>query len=374
MEGDRIPFKAYYGYSLAESMAAQISAVYPAFPSARFLAAIRAAIELLELKDRVAFLAAQLRACLPADYEAAVEILVATLGPELPDDGGMFSEGYHVLPIAQFVEDYGLNSFERSMDALYEITKRNTAEFAIRPYLLRYPDATLERLHGWAEDSNPHVRRLISEGMRTRLPWAKRLDLFIADPEPVIELLEKLKADSSLYVCRSVANNCNDLSKDHPERILVLMEAWRQAQGPHTAFIVRHGLRTLTKAADPRALALVGYAMTDAFSLEALSLEPTVVGFNEPAQLAITLRNSSDIAIDALIDYRIHFVRSRGEVTPKVFQWKKVRLAAGETTALTKTISFKPVSVRRYYAGSHQIDVRTNGQVLASAHLDLVMD
>jgi 3-methyladenine DNA glycosylase AlkC len=83
--------------------------------------------------------------------------------------------------------------------------------------LSRDPERTLARLREWARDPHPHVRRLVSEGTRPRLPWAPRLVAFQKDPRPVLELLELLKDDPELLVRRSVANNLNDIGKDHPE-------------------------------------------------------------------------------------------------------------------------------------------------------------
>ena len=78
------------------------------------------------------------------------------------------------MPIAKYVEKYGLNDFDSSFNAMYEITKRNTAEYTIRPFLETYHEDTLDILQQWIHDENSHIRRLVSEGTRPRLPWAKK--------------------------------------------------------------------------------------------------------------------------------------------------------------------------------------------------------
>ena len=171
----------------------------------------------LELKDRVEFIADRLRANLPTDYTQALDILLMTLGPENENETGMFSEYYWIMPIAKYVEKYGLNHFLESINAIKEITKRNTGEYCIRPFIEKYPDKTLAVLKEWTHDPNVHVRRLSSEGLRPRLPWAKKIDRFIDNPKPVLDILNNLKDDDSKFVQKSVANNLNDILKDNYE-------------------------------------------------------------------------------------------------------------------------------------------------------------
>ncbi len=48
-------------------------------------------------------------------------------------------------------------------------------------------EATLARLDRWAEDDNYHVRRLVSEGTRPKLPWAKAVTLRHDQTLPLLE-------------------------------------------------------------------------------------------------------------------------------------------------------------------------------------------
>ena len=203
----------------------------------------------LELKDRVLLMAKGLRKRLPDGYAKASAILKASLGPPLDGETGMFTEGYWLMPVARFVEEYGLEDWSASMDLCEAVTQRHTAEFAVRPFLEAEPDRTLERMRQWTGSESAHIRRLASEGARPRLPWAKRLEMFIEDPEPILELVEPLKADPSPYVRKSVANLINDVSKDHADRVHDLVERWtKESDDPATEWIVRHGTRTLRKS------------------------------------------------------------------------------------------------------------------------------
>ena len=125
---------------------------------------------------------------LPPVFANGWAVLDAALGAELPDEGGMFDDGWHYWPIAHFIEVYGLEDFDVGLRAMHQITKRHTAEFAIRPFLIHHPEKMFAILHTWVEDDNAHVRRLVSEGTRPRLPWASRLHQFIEDPNPTLGL------------------------------------------------------------------------------------------------------------------------------------------------------------------------------------------
>ncbi len=204
----------------------------------------------LELKARVEHLADALYQHLPFDYKEAVSQLVAILGRENEKETGMFKEYYWVMPIAKYVEKYGLDEFDISMNAIYEITKRNTGEYTIRPFLEAYPEKTLMTMLKWSKDGNKHVRRLASEGVRPRLPWAPKLDSFIGDPTPILPILDNLKDDPSKYVQKSVANCINDILKDNPVIAKRLLEKWRPYGSKQRKWIIKHALRNLLKSGD----------------------------------------------------------------------------------------------------------------------------
>lgn len=250
-------YKDYFGTDLAQELAARIGTVYPGFAAAAFVTTVAGAVKPLALKARVALIAQALRQYLPDDYPTALTILRGILGPENPNETGTFSKYYWLMPVAYFVEAYGLDDPVESLDTLSEITCRHTAEYAVRPFIDRHYDLAMARLQQWADSPNFHHRRLASEGTRTRLPWARRLHRFVHDPEPVLTLLAPLKADPSAYVRKSVANNLHDIAADHPERVLALCDTWAVDAQPETRWIIRHALRNLRKHNDPAAVELV---------------------------------------------------------------------------------------------------------------------
>lgn len=365
----RRAFKDYFDVALAQQLAAAVQRVQPTFAAASFVQQVAHQIAPLELKARVAVFAAALRDHLPADYPAALAVLAQILGDELPDEAGMFDLGYHLMPVAAFVEIYGpdqADAFDQSLAMLHAITRRHTAEFALRPFLLRYQQRTLAALQQWVQDPNAHVRRAVSESTRPRLPWASRLPAFIAEPQPVLDLLEQLQHDPSPYVRKSVANNLNDISRDHPEQVLALAARWQANGNQHTPALLRHALRTLIKQGNPAALALLGHAAPASVRCHA-ALAPDTLPIGDTLHIAATLHNTDTQPHRLIIDYRMHFVSANGSPRSKVFKLAQIELAAGEQITLTRQHSFQIVSVRRYYPGTHRIEVQVNGVVLAAA-------
>lgn len=251
-------YKAYFGLELAERLARDIQTVTPEFPREDFLADV-ASSELLslELLGRVDLLAALLRRYLPEEYPDALTILESIYGPENPNETGMFTFGYWLWPVASFIAHYGLDHYDRSISSIRELTKRHTGEHAIRPYIRTRPTETTAIMLGWAASDNVHVRRLASEGLRPRLPWSKRLDLFIDDPAPVFAVLEALRDDPSKFVQKSVANNVNDYLKDNRQAAMELLDSWTAAPTPQRRWIIRHALRNEIKREADDALALL---------------------------------------------------------------------------------------------------------------------
>ena len=210
--------KTFFSLALVSRLASDIAHVYPSFDRRGFIKAATAGLEELELLDRGRHIAKALRKYLPDEYPVAVDVLLRSLGAEHATDElvGVGMAPFFYLPHTIFVAEHGLDYFELSMKAQYELTKRFSAEGSIRPYIAKYPDRTIAALREFAGDKNAHVRRLASEGTRLRLPWAMRVSWLDANPERVLELLELLKDDPSTMVRRSVANNLNDLGKVHP--------------------------------------------------------------------------------------------------------------------------------------------------------------
>jgi 3-methyladenine DNA glycosylase AlkC len=369
---DYQPMKVHFGMPLAEKLGDSVRSVYPAFPLRAFLTSVAERVEPLELKGRVALIAQCLRGSLPDDYREALSILLLILGPELTDEEGMFNHGYHLMPVARFVEVFGIDHFNESMQAMREITKRHTAEYAIRPYLNRYPDRVLAMLRKWTRDKNQNVRRLVSEGTRTRLPWAQQLQIFVEDPRPVIELLDLLKDDSSRFVQKSVANNLNDIGKDHPELAVDVARGWQKASPTeNTQWIIKHGLRGLTQRGHEGALSVMGYSGVKEIELIRLRISPPTLRIGEVLTFAFSLRNASKTSRAMNVDYAIHYARPNGRAAAKVFRIRELTLAAGETATIQKDHPFRLVRTRKYFSGRHAIEIQLNGRSVARSEFQL---
>jgi len=257
--------------------------------------------------------------------------------------------------------DHGDGEFERVMTANYEITKRATSEFSIRTPLRDEPERTLERLATWVHDENVHVRRLVSEGTRPRLPWSFRLKSFQQDPMPVVALLEILKDDPVEYVRRSVANNLNDIAKDHPDVVIAVARRWWADGDRNRRRLVRHALRTLIKDANSDALDILGYGPNSPAVVASVSIEPTVARIGDKVKIEVHVYNPSSSPAGALVDLRVRFVKANGSTSPKVFKGAELDIAPGETGLVRKSVSVAQHSTRTHYPGEHQVEIMING-------------
>jgi len=250
--------KYWFDEDLAKMLSNKIVAVHPNFNQKKFVKAVSQKVDDLELKDRVELIADELHFNLESHYLKNIEILTKILGPENEEETGMFTNFYWLMPIAKYVEKYGLENFETSMQAIEAVTKRNTGEYAIRPFIEKYPTQTLNVMKAWSKNTNKHIRRLACEGLRPRLPWAKKLDMFIKDPKPILPILNNLKDDSSKYVQKSVANCINDIFKDNPLIAKQLIEKWKTENiTAMRKWIIKHALRNLIKTKDAWAINII---------------------------------------------------------------------------------------------------------------------
>ena len=359
------PLKNRFGPDVPVRIAAMIAAVHPGFRSAAFVADALAGYDALELTPRARQIADALATHLPADPEEAIAVLVASLGPPIERLEGM--ESFVYLPHVFFVAAYGIDRLEASLAAQYQLTQRFTAEFSIRAFLERYPEETLARLRLWAQDPNVHVRRLVSEGTRPRLPWAQRLRAFQRDPAPVIDLLERLKDDPEPYVRRSVANNLNDIAKDHPEVAVAVARRWLDGASPERRALVAHGLRTLVKGGHPDALAALGFASGTKVVVERLAVAPDAVSIGGKVRLEVDLRNPGAEPTSVLVDLRVHFVKANGSLRPKVFKGATLALEPGATGSVRKSVSLAQHTTRTHYPGRHHVEALVNGDAMGSA-------
>jgi 3-methyladenine DNA glycosylase AlkC len=366
------PLKNSYGPEIPREIARMIRSTYPKFPADTFVRDVLKGYEPLALTQRGWKIARALRRHLPQDYPRALEILMASLKPSatyLARSSSLSSFLY--LPHTLFVAEYGLDNFEISMRAQHELTQHFTAEFSIRAFLEKHPKPALTRLKIWTRDPNVHVRRLVSEGTRPRLPWAPRLRGFQADPRPVLELLELLKDDPELYVRRSVANNLNDIGKDHPDVLVKTVRRWMKGATEERRWIVRHALRSAVKRAEAGALDVLGFGGAAKVSVTKIDIAPKQAAIGKSVVVSFDIRNATTKTQRVLADLRVHFVKSNGRSSPKVFKLKTLELAPKEAVRLRKTIGLHEMTTRKHYPGRHKIDVVLNGQPSPLAFFEL---
>ncbi|HNA47164.1 MAG TPA: DNA alkylation repair protein [Nitrospira sp.] len=355
------PLKNSFGADVPRTIARMIAAVSPRFDEKAFVRSVLDGYDELELMPRAWKIAHVLRRHLPDDYERALEMLLASLDQQSKRRAASGMGAFLFLPHVFFVAEYGLDHFEASMRAQYVLTQRFTAEFSIRRYLERHQAATLARLAEWTADPSEDVRRLVSEGTRPRLPWAPRLRAFQADPRPVLALLERLKDDPSLYVRRSVANNLNDIGKDHSEVLVETARRWLENATAERRWIIRHALRSAVKRGEAGALHVLGFGHTPLVAVETIRIAPSRPRIGSSVGVTWEVANQASGGQRVLLDLRVHYLKANGKHSPKVFKFKTVELAARETLRFSKSLALTQLTTRTHYPGLHRIELLVNG-------------
>ncbi len=308
---------------------------------------------------------------LPPDYGEALRILLASTNQPHGRAPGLSLTSFLFLPHTVFVAEFGLEHFELSMQTQHTLTQRFTAEFSIRPFLQKNTETTLDRLAEWATDPSEHVRRLVSEGTRPRLPWASRLPVFQRDPAPVLTLLERLKDDPALYVRRSVANNLNDIGKDHPDVLAATAKTWLHGAQPERRWIVQHALRSAVKRGEPGALAALGFGESADVVIVQPSISPERAVVGGTLAVAFDVTNNTALPQRVLVDFAIRYVKANGQSRAKVFKLKTLDLAAHATQRVGKNISLAEMTTRKHYPGLHRVDAILNGRAQALGCFEL---
>lgn len=356
-------WKDYIDRASLSRFGAAIQAVYPKFDTARFVdGLVKAKFDQLELKARIALIASHLRPLFPKDYGASVNILVK-VAPT--------ANGFQNWILTSFVDQFGMDDLPNSVRAMEELTKHGSAEFTIRPFIVKYQDQMLKVIHRWAKDENEHLRRLAAEGTRPRGVWTIHLPAFRKDPRPVIEVLERLKADDSLYVRKAVANNLNDISKDHPDIVLKTALNWMKANDARTNWILKRACRSLIKKGRPEVFKLFGFTSNPQLEIRKLKLSPSKPKIGGDAILSFELESLAKKTQKLAIDYRVHYVKAGGKLSGKVFKLAEKSLKAGETLSLSTKHSFREMTTRKHYAGKHSLEIIVNGQSFGSLHFVL---
>jgi 3-methyladenine DNA glycosylase AlkC len=372
------PFKNFFNTQIILGMATSFQGQWSEFESEKFFDAASKNLDALELKQRSEQIMDEMIAHLPNNFVKAGEIILGSLSP--PRDGDIFGvtvgedgiAGWAIMPMAHYVGLRGHDHFDLSMTLFKELTKRFTSEFGIRFFLLESPEKTLSTLKEWTNDSDRHVRRLVSEGTRPRLPWAMQLPLFIQNPSPVIELLDMLKDDEEEYVRRSVANNLNDIAKDHPEIVADIAEKWMRGASKNREKLIRHGCRTLIKNGHKKVLRVFGYKPPQ-IQQAAINIKTPEVVFGGALEFSLSILSDALHAQPLMIDYILHHKKANGKTTPKVFKWRTKTLEANKLLTLTKKHAIKKITTRVYYPGFHRLEVMVNGVSVGMAEFNLLI-
>jgi 3-methyladenine DNA glycosylase AlkC len=363
------PLKNLYNPPFFDAFTGILNRTIPGFDEKAFLEMIYDSDwEHRELKDRMKHIATTLDDFFPDDYEQAVSLIKDTI-PEI-QQSSLADCRLEFMFFPEYVERFGLNQFDVSVDAIEFITTFTSCEFAVRPFITEYPDRMMNRMLEWSGHENHHVRRLASEGCRPRLPWSMALNRFKINPEPVLPILENLKEDSSEYVRRSVANNLNDIAKDHPGLVLQIAGKWKGTSAK-TDRILKHGCRTLLKQGHPDALNLFGFQKPDNVPLTDFSVQPSVKK-GKKLDFSFSLQNSGDQPAKLRVEYGIDYRKANGSLNRKIFKITEYQYYPGEKVSFSRSQSFRDLTTRKHYPGEHRLAVIVNGQEMGVKVFEVV--
>lgn len=354
--------KDYYSPGLIRKLASSLRKADSRFNDAGFYKAVTGdGWKELELKQRMRRVSLCMNEHLSGDYKKKI----ASLKKAAPGFSGLFA-----MSFPDFVEVHGLDDPDFSLEALGFFTSFSTSEFAVRPFLIRYPDITLKKMLEWSSDKNHHIRRLSSEGCRPRLPWGIAIPFLKKDPTPILPILENLKSDPEDYVYRSVANNLNDISKDHPELMLSICKKW-MGQHQNTDWLIKHACRGLLKKGHPDALSMFGHHQNAKALVSGLRFNKSNLRIGETIEFAFSLRNEDKKKQDFRIEYAIDYMKANGKHSRKVFLLKKTTLDPTQSIQLSSKQRLTDFTTRKHYPGVHHLHIVVNGKALCSKNFQL---
>lgn len=311
-----------------------------------------------ELKQRMRHTTLVLHEFLHNDFEKAalqIEQLTGKLQKSKIDEN-IF--GFMFLP--DYIEVYGVPHFKASIRAMETVTQFVSCEYAVRPFILKYKEVMMQQMYTWSKHKNHHVRRLASEGARPRLPWAMGIPELKQKPKQILPILENLKNDASEYVRRSVANNLNDIAKDHPDIVIAIAKKWHGISNETNA-LIKHGSRTLLKQGNTEILKHYGLANHNKFEINKLKIITPKVQIGDDLTFSFTVTNGSRKEQLFRIEYAIYYLRQNGQHSKKVFKISERNIKPNETISITKKQSFRIITTRNFYKGQHQLSIILNG-------------
>ena len=361
--------KDIYSPVFYDRLSVILSRALPDFDKIRFMSRIyRDGFENKELKDRMRHTAKAMHCFMPENFSDTVPVLKHIIKHLRDASIGEDSLAYMFLP--DYIETYGINDYDAAVSALEHTTQFTSCEFAVRPFLLQYPEKMMEQMKIWSLHENHKVRRLASEGSRPRLPWAMAIPYLKKDPSPVIPLLENLKNDPSEYVRRSVANNINDIAKDHPSVVIELAKQWK-GNTKETDAIIKHGCRTLLKQAHPEVLQLYGLDSTH-MTLSDFEILTPKVKMGDSVEFTFAIENKDSKPQTVRLEYGLYYKKAKGHLARKVFKISERVFQPGEKNTIVRKQSFRPITTRVFYAGDHQLSLIINGEEKEISEFELI--
>lgn len=354
-----VQLKEIYSESFFHEFSEVADSIIPGFNKERFIELIFVGDRPLKgLKERMKHTSFVLNSFLPDDFnEAALHI--EKIVKYLISHGKVESSiEYMFLP--DYIEKYGINHFEISVKLFEYITQFTSCEFAVRPFIIKYGDKMMQQMLQWSLHDNHHVRRLASEGSRPILPWAISLPELRKNPNPILPILENLKADSSEYVRRSVANNLNDIAKDHPNIVISIAKQWKGC-GKQTEAIMKHGCRTLLKHGNSDILKY--YQLNGSNNIQVIDFKiiTPAIKIGCDLKFSFILKNTEEKAQTARVEFAIYYLRQNGKYSKKVFKISERQVKPNKQLTFVKKKSFKIITTRKFYVGKQKISIIING-------------
>jgi len=374
------PFKNMYNEQFFDRFTKDLKLVINDFDACEFVSKIMDnEWENRELKQRTTHITAILKQFLPEEYKKAIAKILELLDyventqPDFSkiDDTkfGLMLEYGWILD--NYVEQFGLDDYETSVKAIEKITQFTSCEFAVRPYIIKYPDKMMKQMLAWSKHKHWGVRRLASEGCRPRLPWAMALPNLKENPAPIIPILENLKNDPARFVRLSVANNLNDIAKDNPETVIELVKKW-QGESEEVDWITKHGCRTLLKQGRSEVMELFGFDSVKNISVENFKILTPEVKIGNSLEFSFKLLNNNNKKSKIRLEYGIYYQKANGTLTKKVHKISEKEYAENSTTQITRKHSFRVVTTRKFHIGLHQVAVTINGNELKKHNFELI--
>jgi len=355
--------KDVFNRKYLQKLAADIQTAYSPFQADEFVnSTLDETWDALELKGRMRQITLNLGKFLPANYAEAIAVIDKVIVNQ-----GSWLDGF-CLFFPDFVEVFGLDEWDISIAALERYTPYASAEFAVRPFIIRDEKRMMAQMFEWAKSDNHHVRRLASEGCRPALPWAQALPKFKKDPSPILPILQELKTDPDIYVRKSVANNLNDISKTHPDLVAKLAKEWH-GKNEHTDWIVKHACRTLLKKGNRDVLAIFGFHDAESVVVSNFAIDSQEVAIGDDFNFSFDITTKA--ATKVRLEYGIDFVKSNGKRNRKIFQISEITMKANESKIYTKNHSFADLSTRKHYPGTHSITLIVNGTERGTLDFDV---